>query len=193
VAVALSAHAAGLSAAGGLTEASFQDTPFAVSAAHVRALRKYIITWLEEVCEPLVVATYLGAGNMGLVVRHTAYETLFGYLDPAVAALYPENSTERKALNEWAIGEHVSKLSDDLKGPNAIKLPSPGSVKFEVNHRNVLSQKSFASIVDAIHLSMRTLTLAKSNTSKRGRVKNSFAYIFGACAKQKKALGGLGE
>jgi len=106
VAVALSAHAAGLSAAGGLTEAvrdhthcigpsetsafagcstrhliascysrlahsrilyltppgllvlllpchkrkSFQDTPFAVSAAHVRALRKYIITWLEEVC-----------------------------------------------------------------------------------------------------------------------------------------------
>jgi hypothetical protein len=68
---------------------------------------------------------------MGLVVRHTAYETLFGYLDPAVAALYPENSTERKALNEWAIGEHVSKLSDDLKGPNAIKLPSPGSVKFE--------------------------------------------------------------
>ena len=104
--MALSAHAAGLSAAGGLTEAvrdhthcigpsetsafagcstrhliascysrlahsrilyltppgllvlllpchkrkSFQDTPFAVSAAHVRALRKYIITWLEEVC-----------------------------------------------------------------------------------------------------------------------------------------------
>ena len=51
-------------------------------------------------CEPLVVATYLGAGNMGLVVRHTAYETLFGYLDPAVAALYPENSTERKVTDK---------------------------------------------------------------------------------------------